>query len=222
MATRSKLQVSYSATIFIVLGISIMAIGAVYPTSIGRTVEATIRFDLQTIVVITQPVPTFTVQIQGCDGQIYTPSQPSQPSGPTSISTCSPIYFMAKATANAQYVTSVAVNYQGTTAANLGLRMLTLTRSGSPPSGATFPNDPNAWYGVLPLTPDTWTVHATALWDNHAGSTGSVTPLSMIVYFGVAEPPDMRWYWGASVFIIGLVLAASGFLMVIPRKRGGP
>ena len=187
---------------------STIAFVAKVGTVSSNTVTATVK-------VPAQP-PMGTVAVEGCDHQKYYGL-----SGSDTIKTCSPIYFEVTVTQSASLISSMFVTYGPQGSATT--QQATLTRT--IPTGSTFtPNSNPAftmYYGTLTLPIGTYEVHWGGKYSDQ-GTQTSYTILSILGYFGVSEPVNMRWYWGAGVFIIGLVLAASGFLMVIPRKRGGP
>jgi hypothetical protein len=177
-----------------------------FRTQIGSTTSGLVT-------AVTKPFyaqPQGTVTIEGCDHTKWSNVQSD-----ATIKTCSPIYFAVAITVSAAQVTSVIVSY-GLVGATPTTQSLVKEQV---PSGSTLPRDANQYYGKLTLGIGTYQINILANWS---GSTTPATILSIIGYFGITEPVDMRWWWGASIFIIGLALAGGGFLMIVPRKRGGP
>lgn len=174
----------------------------------SNTVTATVK-------VPAQP-PMGGVAVEGCDHQKYYGFSASD-----TIKTCSPIYFAVTVTQSASLITEMSVTYGAVGSTTTQQVALTKTI----PSGSTFTPNTNPaftmYYGKLELSVGSYEVHWGGKYNDQGASTG-FTVLSILGYFGVSEPVDMRWWWGASAFIIGLVLAASGFILIIPRKRGGP
>lgn len=172
------------------------------------------------VATVTVPVnpPAGIVNLEGCNHQKY---DWSTLSGSTPITTCSPIYFVVLMTSGVSSIQNIYVTYQLQGSGGSPTQQLLTSTA---PSGSTFgaiPSQYTPYYGALSLSPGTYDVHWTGKYSANGVAT-NFTVLSILGYFGTSEPVDMRWWWGASVFIIGLVLAASGFIMVIPRKRGGP
>ena len=162
---------------------------------------------------ISNPPPMGTVTLEGCDHTKWS----NLASYPT-VTTCSPIYFGIVITQSQSLVTGIIVSYgiEGSSSTT----NLALTK-GSVPAGSTLASSADTYYGTLTLAPGRYTVHWIANW-NDAGTSKTAIILSIIAGFGYTLPTETRWWWGAGLFIIGLVLAGSGFYMILPRRKGGP